>query len=55
MNDSQPEGFEPQETVQKFDEPTDYIMEWNSSVLWEVCLILLAGFVLIVFGWYFGA
>jgi hypothetical protein len=30
-------------------------MEWNSSVLWEVCLILLAGFVLIVFGWYLGA
>ena len=54
MNDSQPEDFEPQETVQKFDEPTD-IMEWNSSVLWEVGLILLAGFVLIVSGWYLGA
>jgi hypothetical protein len=55
MNDSQPEDFEPQETVQKFDQPTDYIMEWNSSVLWEVGLILLAGFVLIVSGWYLGA
>jgi hypothetical protein len=30
-------------------------MEWNSGVLWEVGLILLAGFVLIVSGWYLGA
>ena len=55
MDDSRPEDFEPQETVQKLDEPTDYIMEWNSSMLWEVGLILLAGFVLIVSGWYLGA
>ena len=55
MDDSRPEDFEPQETVQKLDEPTDYIMEWNSSMLWEVGLILLAAFVLIVFGWYLGA
>jgi hypothetical protein len=54
MSDSRPEDFDPEETVQKMDEPSDYVMEWNSSVLWEVGLILLAAFVLIVFGWYLG-
>ena len=55
MNYSQPEDFEPRETDRQADEPTDHTKMWNSSMLWEVGLILLVGLVLVFCALYFSA
>jgi hypothetical protein len=55
MNYSEPEDFEPRETDRQADEPTHYTKVWNSSMLWEVGLILLVALVLIFCAWYFSA
>ena len=55
MNYNQPEDFEPRETDQRAEEPTHYTNVWNSSMLWEVGLILLVGLVLVFCAWSFGA
>jgi hypothetical protein len=55
MNYSQPEDFEPRETDREADEPTHYTKVWNSSMLWEVGLILLVALVLIFCALYFSA
>ena len=51
MNHTQPKDFEPRETDRQSDEPTRYIKEWNSSMLWEVGLILLMALVLDFYDW----
>jgi hypothetical protein len=43
MNDGQPEDCGPRETDRLPDEPTHQTKMWNSSMLWEVGLILLVG------------
>lgn len=55
MNYSQPEDFEPRETDRQTDEPTHDTKMWNSSMLWEVGLILLVALVLVFCAWNFGA
>jgi hypothetical protein len=55
MNYSQPEDFEPRETDRQAEEPTHYTKMWNSSMLWEVGLILLVALVLVFCAWYFSA
>jgi heme/copper-type cytochrome/quinol oxidase subunit 2 len=55
MNYSQPEEFEPRETDRQGEEPTHYAKMWNSSMLWEVGLILLVALVLFFCAWYFSA
>jgi len=55
MNYSQPEEFEPRETDRQGEEPTHYAKMWNSSMLWEVGLILLVGLVLVFCALYFSA
>jgi hypothetical protein len=55
MNYSQPEEFEPRETDRQGEEPTHYAKMWNSSMLWEVGLILLVALVLVFCAWYFSA
>ena len=55
MNYSQPEDFEPRETDRRTDEPTHDTKMWNSSMLWEVGLILLVALVLVFCAWNFGA
>jgi hypothetical protein len=55
MNYNQPEDFEPRETDRRAEEPTHYTNVWNSSMLWEVGLILLVGLVLVFCAWSFGA
>lgn len=55
MNYSQPEDFEPRKTDRQGEEPTHYAKMWNSSMLWEVGLILLVALVLVFCAWYFSA
>jgi hypothetical protein len=55
MNYSQPEDLEPRETDRQADEPTHYTKVWDSSMLWEVGLILLVALMLIFCAWYFSA
>ena len=55
MNHSQPEDFDPRETDRQVEEPTHYTKMWNSSMLWEVGLILLVALVLVFCAWNFGA
>ena len=55
MNDGQPEDYRPRETDRPPDEPTHQTKMWNSSMLWEVGLILLVTLVLVLCGWYFSA
>ena len=55
MNYSQPEDFEPRETDRQADEPTHDTKMWNSSMLWEVGLILLVALVLVFCAWKFSA
>jgi hypothetical protein len=55
MNYSQPEDLEPRETDRQADEPTHYTKVWDSSMLWEVGLIVLVALVLIFCAWYFSA
>jgi hypothetical protein len=55
MNEGQPEDCGPRETDRQPDEPTHQTKMWNSSMLWEVGLILLVASVLIFCGWYFSA
>ena len=55
MNYSQPEDFEPRETDRQADEATHDTKMWNSSMLWEVGLILLVALVLVFCAWNFSA
>jgi hypothetical protein len=55
MNYTEPEDFEPRETDRQADEPTDHTKMWNSSMLWEVGLILLVALVLVFCALYFNA
>jgi hypothetical protein len=55
MNYSQPEDFDPRETDRQAEEPTHYTKVWNSSMLWEVGLILLVALVLVFCASYFSA
>jgi hypothetical protein len=55
MNYNQPEDFEPRETDRQANEPTHHTEMWNSSMLWEVGLILLVALVLVFCAWYFSA
>ena len=55
MNDGQPEDYRPRETDRPPDEPTHQTKMWNSSMLWEVGLILLVALVPVFCGWYFSA
>jgi hypothetical protein len=55
MNHSQPEDFEPHETDRPANEQTHDAKMWNSSMLWEVGLILLVALVLVFCGCYFSA
>jgi hypothetical protein len=55
MNYTQPEDFEPRETDRQTDERTHHTKMWNSSMLWEVGLILLVALVLVFCAWYFSA
>jgi hypothetical protein len=55
MNYSQPEDFEPRETDRQAGEPTDHAEMWNSSMLWEVGLILLVALLLVLCAWNFSA
>jgi hypothetical protein len=55
MNCSQPEDCEPHETGRPANEQTHDAKMWNSSMLWEVGLILLVALVPVFCGWYFSA
>ena len=55
MNYNQHEDFEPRETDRQVEEPTHDTKMWNSSMLWEVGLILLVALVLVLCAWNFSA
>ena len=55
MNYTEPQDFEPRETDRQADEPTDHTKMWNSSMLWEIGLILLVALVLVSCALYFSA